>query len=1127
MNALRMCPSMAHLALAALLHWAGPAAHAQSDEPWVARAPMPAGTRPLLALVVDTSAEMAELIATHAPYDPSHDYAAEVAAPCDPARVYWRRGPGPAPDCRGSASLPLDSAAAPIGFRCQAGRHALARSGTYVASRAAQWNPGAAGGYWRELLPGNDGAVECRADRGAHGAGDGPWYAAHGAAGPWSRDSDNEPLWDAPPLSDSYVFLAGNYLNYLAGPARQTASRYTWMASLIESAAASVDELELAVVRLSHDGMPGDDAGRGGMVVLAPATLPGAAAAVGGELAGGSPAGPAPLAESMVEVAAWLSGDPVHFGDDSHAAPGVPLPSAAGVRDPQRPGTYLTPFTNACRPVSIGLVTAGLPSADGGAGAAAAQLSGFSRAALACGADCLAVLAGWLRHTDLLPALPGEQLAPLFIAAPQPLAAALRDAAAAARTPVLDFADPLALIMMIAHALQHDAAAAPAARLSAAGFPTAAAGRREPAMYFSLSVPAAAPRWAGNVRKYQWRPAATPLAGPTVVDRDGDPAFDDSGFVLRPESRSAWSTGPDGADALLGGAAAALPPPAARRLYADITSNVLTDPGNRIDAANPALTREALGLVPRDPRAGAELIAWALGTDAFDADGDVLRDEPRPGIGDPGLSPPLVISYGGPDDPALVFAATNDGVLHAFNEADGSERWAFMPRALLQRLAGLSAAVTTTVRHHGLDGPVTRYLLDADGDGRLRPGSGDRAWLFVGLGRGGPGYYALDVIDPDRPRLLWSLGGAAASALGEAWPAAVVVRMRLDDRRQSPHRLVVVLAGGHDPAQSAWPRAHDARGARLLILDAESGEVLWQAAGPDEDGADLTLAGLSASLPSAPRVLDADGDGFADTLYVLGIAGHLWRIGFPSSAAIPVRATAKLLGWFGTADDPDRPPRRFYSTPDVSYDAGSGRPRFIISFGSGWLARPRDTSIEDRFYAVYDFPDGAWPVGAPGAGAALHDRDLFDVTSPPHTAPADARGWLLRLTSHGRGEKTAGSSLTFDHRLRFATYQPVAAEPERPCGPPAGRSRLYTLDVRSGRPLNWVGDQPVPAEDLPLQGLPPDLRVAFPQRVAREGCGAGGCSAAPFGFIGGRSLDLGFRNDPVKTSWRRLEPTPQ
>jgi len=221
MNASRKYLSISRLVLAALLCCAGLEARTQSDEPWVARAPLPAGTRPLLALIVDTSAAMAEVITTRAPYDPGHDYATEIAAPCDPGRVYWRRGPGPAPDCHGRASLPLDSANAQRGFRCQAGRNALARTGTYVASRAAQWDQGASGGYWRELLPGDDGAVECRADRGVHGASTGPWYAAQSAAGPWSLDSESEPRWDAPPLSDSYVFLTANYLNYLASPTAQ------------------------------------------------------------------------------------------------------------------------------------------------------------------------------------------------------------------------------------------------------------------------------------------------------------------------------------------------------------------------------------------------------------------------------------------------------------------------------------------------------------------------------------------------------------------------------------------------------------------------------------------------------------------------------------------------------------------------------------------------------------------------------------------------------------------------------------------------------------------------------------------------------------------------------------------
>ncbi len=947
--------------------------------------------------------------------------------------------------------------------------------------------------------------------------------------GPWSRHSADELRWDAAPLSDSYVFLSGNYLNYLAVQAAPvTTSRYAWLTSLVASAASSVDELELALLRPSHDGLPGDDEGRGGMVVLAPTPLPASAASLAGTVAGWSPAGPAPLAESLVEAAAWLTGSRVLFGDSSHAAPGEPLPSAAAVRDPLRSGWYRTPFTTACRPVSIGLLTAGLPSADAGAGAAAAQLPRPSaararlRRRLPGSAGTMAVAGGPVASHGGSPARAVVHCRAL--AARTSASGSRRRGRCAGPRPRRpagagddDRAGPAA----------RRQPSRPRPRLSAAAVDVLAGGGDGPAAYFGLSVPAANSRWVGNLRKYRWRPPQTPLDAPAIVDGDGNAAFDGSGLVLRPDSRSVWSTATDGADPRLGGAAGALPPPAARRLYADLTSGDLTDPGNRIAAANPALTREALGLLPRDPRSSAELIEWMLGADAFDADGDGQRDESRRDLGDPGLAPPTVIRYGGADEPVRVFAATNDGLLHALDDADGGERWAFVPRSLLSRMAGLATAGTTVARRHGLDGVVTPHVFDADGDGRLTPRSGDRAWLIVGLGRGGPGYYALDVTDPDRPRLLWSLGGAAAAALGEAWPAAVVVRMRLDDRRQGAHRLVAVLAGGHDPAQSAWPRSHDRRGTRLLILDAESGEVLWQAAGGADEDVDLTLAGLTASLPSAPRVLDADGDGLADTLYLLGVDGQLWRIGFTPGAEPSSRATATLLGRFGEADDAGRPPRRFYSTPDVSYDTNGGRPRFIVSFGSGWLASPRDTTMEDRFYAVFDSPGGGAQAGPAGPPSVLDDDDLFDVTPAPHTAPPDARGWLLRLVAHGRGEKTVGSSLTFDRSLRFATYQPLAADPEHPCGPPAGRSRLYTLDVRTGRPRNWIGDQPVPAEDLAEPGLPPALRIAFPPRGASGACAADDCPAAPSGLLGGRPLDLGFRNDPVKTTWRRLEPTPE
>ena len=68
-------------------------------------------------------------------------------------------------------------------------------------------------------------------------------------------------------------------------------------------------------------------------------------------LRGWSPGGPAPLAEALVELLRWLRGDAVGFGDTSHAAPGIPLPSAPGTRADGDPSTYRSPFDHACRPL--------------------------------------------------------------------------------------------------------------------------------------------------------------------------------------------------------------------------------------------------------------------------------------------------------------------------------------------------------------------------------------------------------------------------------------------------------------------------------------------------------------------------------------------------------------------------------------------------------------------------------------------------------------------------------------------------------------------------------------------------------------------------------------------------------
>lgn len=1090
-------------------------ARANSDEAWLQRATVPGSMQPLLALVVDTSAAMAGPVEALPAYDPQRDYvSAASGAACRPDRVYWRRGPGPAPGCDSAQWISRDAMAAGRGWRCQSGETALTTVGVFVASRAAQWEPRAGGGYWRELRPADDGAVECRSDRGRHGATPGTWFAADGATGPWGDDLAQEPSWDAPPLSDAYMFFTGNYLNYLATPERVTSSRYAWLVQRMSEAARAADGLEAALIRLSHDGLGGDDDGRGGMVALVEASLPRDAATVAEALRSWVPAGPAPLAEALTESGRWLSGSPVQFGLDSQAAPGEASPSVAPSRRHDDPARYRTPFIHACRPATLAMVSAGLASADGGASAAASRVPGLELMAGGCDGRCLTLVAQGLAAGDLVPELAGRQAVALHFVTPSSAAAEVLSAAAATGRPPIDLDEPLAIVGLVAHALQHDAAVGADQRISAAGLEAAAFAAPAAAVYYGLSAPVQPPPWSGNLRKYGLAAPGSPLAAPAVVGRDLGAVFDaDSGLVVA-GSWSLWADRPDGATIATGGAAAQLPGPAERRVYSDLAPGALDDPANRIDPRNPLLTPAMLELAPDQTELAAELVSWALGQDVFDEDLDGDRDEPRRRLGDPGQRAPRVLRYG-PQGTGLAFITSNDGLLHAVDADSGIERWAFMPRAMLPRLQALAGGLRTMARAYGLDGGLAHLLEDANADGRIVAADGDRAWLFVGLGRGGTGYFALDVSDPDRPALLWSLAGVELPGFGDSWPVPVLARMRLDDALQQGDDRVVVLAGGYDPAEdSPVPRA-SSFGAGVLIVTAAEGRPLWHAAGPGATTANLAPAAMNRSMPSPPRLLDTDGDGLDDRAYVLDISGQLWRLDFPRPGEAGTPTAMRVATLAGGTEPASR--RRFFSAPDVVYQKRNGRPTLALAVGSGWLSRPRSTSEEDAFFVVFDDLAGEPP------SSPLTAAQLPDVTAAPYEAPPDAPGWMRRLAANGPGEKTAGSSLTFDQRLRFTTYQPQPQPDEGPCGPPAGIVRLYTLDVRTGRPVNWIGDRPVPAEELRESGLPPAIGITVPPVPAGDACAPAGCPQQAFGLLGGSSLFLDFTRQPARTSWRQLD----
>lgn len=103
----------------------------------------------------------------------------------------------------------------------------------------------------------------------------------------------------------------------------------------------------------------------------------------------------------------------------------------------------------------------------------------------------------------------------------------------------------------------------------------------------------------------------------------------------------------------------------------------------------------------------------------------------------------------------VVYVASNDGMLHAFDASNGQELWAYVPSIVMPNMYKLADS-TYSVNH--------RYFVDGT------PTVGDvyfgGAWhtiLVGGLNNGGRGYYALDVTSPLSPAVLWEFTSNTAA----------------------------------------------------------------------------------------------------------------------------------------------------------------------------------------------------------------------------------------------------------------------------------------------------------------------------------------------------------------------------
>ena len=471
------------------------------------------------------------------------------------------------------------------------------------------------------------------------------------------------------------------------------------------------------------------------------------------------------------------------------------------------------------------------------------------------------------------------------------------------------------------------------------------------------------------------------------------------------------------AQALLDGADGK--PPVPRQLFtlstdADGRSKTVPFDWNSLLPEQRALLDTATRDGPADGR-GAVRLAWLRG--ARDRDGaDGLRRRISV-LGDIVHSTPLIVGAPSPSvhgegygnflaryksRHGVAYVGANDGMLHAFDVADGTELFGYVPNALIAELARLTMPA---YRH--------RPYVDASaGQGEATVGGRWRSVLASGMGMGARGLFALDITNPaafgSGLGALWEFTAADDAAIGHVMAPPQIARLRNGVRDGKPlYRYFVVVSSGINPANA------DGTGALFLLALDKAATDKWRIGVNYFKIGTLGGASASASAPVnalSPPVLAIDADGSARHAYAGDLHGRLWRFSFGSKLS-----GGNLSVPLFVARDSAGAAQPISHAPALVFAPGGG---YLVLAGTGKYMEQTDTLpasfTPQSFYAIHD--SLADPVTSIGGRAALAPRTLsgtgpYIVRGAPLVyAGAEAKqGWYVDFPNTAiDGERLAG-----------------------------------------------------------------------------------------------------------------------
>jgi type IV pilus assembly protein PilY1 len=624
------------------------------------------------------------------------------------------------------------------------------------------------------------------------------------------------------------------------------------------------------------------------------------------------------------------------------------------------------------------------------------------------------------------------------------------------------------------------------------------------ALYIPYAIPVE--KTGGDLKKWG-------IVGGELKDRNGAAATDSSGkFTGTPY----WSAN----DEIKAQVTAIT-----RKIYTAFQTGPIitagTTSGNIFAKTNPAVNNEtALRMSDRNTR--DKVIDFITGLN-IDVDPRVVRTNV---LGSILHSTPLLVNYWQTADrganqtpPKVIYVGANDGMLHAINEANGRELWAFIPKELLGTLNKLALQ---NDRQYFVDGSPKLVTLDSTGKRLLHPDdpAAVQKILVFGLRRGGSNYYGLDVTDKDNPSLLWTVSPQTPGfgRLGQSWSEPVFGQVKNGDGNSL---VVGFIGGGFDPDYSASKKSY--WGNAFYAFDVRTGSHVWSVAGTENAGTKYKQK-MTYSIPSNILAYDANNDGYVDRLYVGDLGGQLWiftdltdgQEGNPQISQWEARLLfdTRSGGNSGgnNGNNSHANDRRIFYPPDLVRAEG----KYFLYFGTGDREDPRDTTVINQFYCVKD----------PRINVTSMDQNnLLNLTNDISPKPADLvgkQGWYITLEN--LGEKALARPKVYSGNVFFTTFTPSAGTCEV-----GGTPRMYAVNYLKGVPVLDLANPVTPPPTSPtlnkddrskplvdLGGIPGEVAIVIQT-------GSGGLGANTFA-PSGLGLPSGGRIPQILTlipySWK-------